>query len=729
MKGTIVELNYIDRCGYINCGGDDTYKFYFYAVLNNQEDNLIEGDEVEFNLNDHKQIRQVKKLNSNINTTTPGINKHCKLTNYNSDEKEIVDYLKEVFYVTHTNGGNYINVSETSRYKYCLIKPVGKFVQQFNIEREILVIFSEFDSFEPRTLDALSYVYDRLPLLRIDRACAVLISRDNNIAERVTSLLKSDVNMMSIIPISYRDFLNNIDDSNYLLKLFRKYFYERDLFDFDQAISNDLFFFGRRDYVNELYIRCKTEENSGVFGLRKTGKTSVLLALIRLLKKNDEAYLKLDCQSLCTLRWNTVLYTIIWKIRSDFGISQQVNRVDFDEEFASIIFEQEMLKTLDLLGKERITIIFDEIEHLTYSVSSEDKWATGVDYVNFWRAIRSFFQNHHKKFVFILAGTNPKMIEMPYVEINKRSVDNPMFNGVHISYLKPFDFDHTKSMINTLGGYMGLKFNDDICTTLNQELGGHPFLIRQCCSLINAFIKEQEMDKPILISKPIFDRIKSDFVIGKGRTYSIMILDVLLNHYPDEYYILENLAANNYQKVREIVNDSMAISHLTGYGLVEVIKDTYGFKLNMINEYLKNKNKYLRMNLTDDEKLAEINERRNSFEPKLRGIIKTQLKATYGEAFAKQKVLDCVASNKENTLKVNSYETIFDCLLLSEMIKIVKNNWNCFENLFKHSQDEVISYINLLNNYRRPAAHATKISNKKFDDFRLVMGKLEELVS
>lgn len=135
-----------------------------------------------------------------------------------------------------------------------------------------------------------------------------------------------------------------------------------------------------------------------------------------------------------------------------------MNKDDYDEEMAGIVFEENMLETLELIGKSKITIIFDEIEHLTHSVSSSESWASGVDYINFWRAVRSFFQNNHNKFVFILAGTNPKMIEMPYVNVNGRSVENPMFNGVHISYLKPFDFEHTKSMINTLGGYMGLKF-------------------------------------------------------------------------------------------------------------------------------------------------------------------------------------------------------------------------------------------------------------------------------
>lgn len=730
MDGTIVEINYFEKKGFINCGGDKTYLFYHNAVINNMFDSLYEGDAVEFNLNENMQVRGVKKIKEEVkNATRPGLNKHCKMSNFTEEERKIINCLAQVFYVTHTNGGNYIKVSETSKYKYCLIKPAGQFIQQFNIEREILVVFSEFDSFEPRTLDAISYVYDRLPLLRIDRSCAVLISKDKAIADRVTMLLKSDINMMSIVPVSYDDVIKEGKNTDYFLKLFRKYFYERDLFDFDQAISNDLFFFGRRDYVNELYNRCKTAENSGVFGLRKTGKTSVLLALSRLLDKNNEFYLKIDCQTLCTLKWNNVLYIIVDKIRKKYNIQKTVNRTNYDEEMAGLVFEEDMLETLDLLGKDKIIIIFDEIEHLTHSVSSEERWALGVDYINFWRAVRSFFQNNHNKFVFILAGTNPKMIEMPYVKVNDRSVENPMFNGVHISYLKSFDFEHTRSMINTLGGYMGLRFNEEVCNTLCQELGGHPFLIRQFCSLINSYINENNIEKPIEVTKPIYDRIKTNFTMGKGRSYSVMILDVLLNHYKDEYFILENLAANNYDKVRAMVSKSMAISHLIGYGIIEENNGNFSFKLNIINNYLKDKNKYIRMDLSNEEKLAEINERRNSFEPKLRKLIKVQLQARYGLVEAKQKVLSCIKKSRKNEFHSTSYEKIFDGLLLSEMIKIISYNWECFEKLFKHSKDEMTSYLNLLNSRRRPAAHGTKIDNKDFEDFRLVMSKLETIVS
>lgn len=729
MQGTIVEINYFEKKAFINCGGDNTYLFYPNAVINNMFDGLCEGDAVEFNLNDNMQVRSVKKIKVDTKSVTrPGLNKHCKFNNFTEEERKIIDCLAQVFYVTHTNGGNYIKVSETSKYKYCLIKPAGQFIHQFNIEREILVVFSEFDSFEPRTLDAISYVYDRLPLLRIDRSCAVLISKDKAIADRVTTLLKSDVNMMSIVPVSYDDVIEKGGGSDYFLKLFRKYFYERDLFDFDQAISNDLFFFGRRDYVNELYNRCKTSENSGVFGMRKTGKTSVLLALIRLLDKNNDAYLKIDCQTLYTLKWNNVLYKIVDKIRKKYTIQKQVNRCDYDEEMAGLVFEEDMIETLASLGKSKITIIFDEIEHLTHSVSSEDRWATDVDYINFWRAVRSFFQNHHDKFVFILAGTNPKMIEMPYVKINDRSVENPMFNGVHISYLKPFDFEHTKSMINTLGGYMGLRFNEEVCNALCQELGGHPFLIRQYCSLINSHINENNIEKPIEVTKPIYDRMKMNFAMGKGRSYSVMILDVLLNHYKDEYFILENLAANNYDKVRELVSNSMAISHLIGYGIIEENSGSFGFKLNIINNYLKDKNKYIRMDLSNEDKLAEINERRNSFEPKLRKLIKLQLQSRYGTEEGKKKVLYSIQKKRKCEFYSKPYEEIFDGLLLSEMIKIISNNWECFEKLFKHSKDEMISYLNLLNNYRRPAAHGTKITNNDFENFRLVMSKLETIV-
>jgi hypothetical protein len=54
------------------------------------------------------------------------------------------------------------------------------------------------------------------------------------------------------------------------------------------------------------------------------------------------------------------------------------------------------------------------------------------------------------------------------------------------TYLPPFSDDQTRIMLNTLGGYSNVGF-DNIYAALNVAFGGQPFAIRQ----VAAFMFEQ----------------------------------------------------------------------------------------------------------------------------------------------------------------------------------------------------------------------------------------------
>jgi predicted AAA+ superfamily ATPase len=62
-------------------------------------------------------------------------------------------------------------------------------------------------------------------------------------------------------------------------------FYDRDLFDITSPLRKDLYFFGRTDLINKLVDRHSSNENSGVFGLRRSGKTSLIYAVERLMER------------------------------------------------------------------------------------------------------------------------------------------------------------------------------------------------------------------------------------------------------------------------------------------------------------------------------------------------------------------------------------------------------------------------------------------------------------
>lgn len=147
-----------------------------------------------------------------------------------------------------------------------------------------MLSFSNYEKFEPRTFDAIAEVYRRNEQqFRIDRICSIIISKDKNVIEELHQILKNDIEMQVVVPFRYVE-LQSGDKTQLITNRFREHFYERDLFAFESPLKKDIYFFGRRDYIHELLSRHNSSENSGVFGLRRSGKTSVLQAVERAAK-------------------------------------------------------------------------------------------------------------------------------------------------------------------------------------------------------------------------------------------------------------------------------------------------------------------------------------------------------------------------------------------------------------------------------------------------------------
>ncbi len=141
----------------------------------------------------------------------PGINPQVKLDHFADEEMEIIKKLSGEWYIT--NGGNEISLGTKSKYKYLLFKPTDHYKEMFNIALEIIIIFSDYSSFETRTLDAVDYVAKKYQKLRIEKLCSVIISRDIEITSKIKELVKSNQESQLIVPFSYSELIENFKSS------------------------------------------------------------------------------------------------------------------------------------------------------------------------------------------------------------------------------------------------------------------------------------------------------------------------------------------------------------------------------------------------------------------------------------------------------------------------------------------------------------------------------------
>lgn len=647
-----------------------------------------------------------------MKTTTPGIHPNLDLryAGFGWQERNIILKLAKVWFITFAKVATF----KDSVYSFVFARPTSELNESFRLEREVLILFTRETMFEARTLDFVDKTMFEFQN-RLDKLCFLLVSQDRRIREKIRLLTAQEPETRLIVPISYDEFLDD-NPENLIMGRLKEFFYGRDLFAFESPLQNDTYFFGRSSTVQFFYDKYKTGENSGLFGLRKIGKTSVLFALKRYLTFRDEFAVFIDCQepSLHKRRWHEVLQFIIRNtvsaLWSEKGISVEVNQ-EYTEKDASTLFEQDLSRIYATLSKKRLLLIFDEIENITFGISPTEHWNKGEDFILFWQSVRSIFQKNPAVFSFLVAGVNPKIIETPQVN----HLDNPIYRMITPVYLKFFDALQVKEMVSTIGKYMGLEFDEEIYTYLTEDYGGHPFLIRQVCSKIHNFTTQS---RPVRVSKYEY-KDKKDGFDSSLRDYAELIVEVLRRWYPTEYQLLEMLAMGNKEEFRDRARaSSMLTQHLIGYNLVEASSNDYHLKIKAVGDYLSEHSTLVKKVNELEDKWQEVTKRRNKFELNLKRIIKVVVKAKYGTVKGKDDFLKAIAPDERRKPKLEAlnFDQLFSDdaeVYFDDLRRYVSNRWGDFERIF--SDKELFEIYMMLVNKHRIDAHAKSIDDHTYN--------------
>jgi len=371
-----------------------------------------------------------------------------------------------------------------------------------------------------------------------------------------------------------------------------------------------------------------------------------------------------------------------------------------------------------------IILIFDEIENITFGVSPSEHWCKGLDSIYFWQTLRSVFQKLTNKFSYLVVGTNPLCVETERI-LGK---DNPIYGQIPLEYIPRFDVPQTREMVRRLGRTMGIKFDEIIFGMLTEDYGGHPYLIRHACSVINSMLLSE---RPTRVDKALYIKAKSIFLRDYGH-FIDMILNVLKEHFNDEYEMATYLAIGDEDTFLDLARTSpLYTNHLIGYGIIDENAGRYSFRIDSIREHLCKKNKYKKINLSQAEMLAEISERRNSIEPKLRAISRMQLLSHLGAGEARNKVLDLMGEPRKSKNSSISYSDIFDGnlsgILFTDIEKIIGKYWEYFKNVFGPDKDEFITWLKVINKYRKDA-HANDLDKNAMEYVRFCMTKVEDKI-
>ena len=656
------------------------------------------------------------------------------------NERTIVGIFKRQWYVTKAE---IINIG-ASEYRYFLIKAPNNLANQFNIDLEIIVIFSSYPKFEPRTLDAFEYVKRKLEIGRVENLCGVLISNDNDIESKIQKYNNGENRI--IVPFSYSELTTKANSEDYFIRgKFQTYFYNRDLFAYNDALKTDLYFFGRDQLVLDIINKHLSGENSGLFGLRKTGKTSIIFDVKRKILQRKGVAVFVSCQnpSISEVPWYNALYYVVKCMYEDINLDLGLEggeelcplytESDYLEGSATSILEKE-IENISSRTEYSILLMFDEVEHITFKKASNKSWGEGLESVSFWKAIRSIYQSRKQKnFSFCIVGTNPICIEYPLI----LHADNPIFKAVEPTFIQGFDRAQTREMIRTLGRFMGVRFDETIYQKLTDEYGGHPFLIRHVCS----YISQKNTKRPIKISKTTYENGKQEF--NKQETeYFEMILGVLKEFYKEEYELLTYLAVNDYDTFHYFANeDPSYVKHLLGYGLIQKVEDDYEFKMEVMKDYIIKKEELgVRTLNSIEDKWKYLVEERGKLEINFRRMVKRVLASEQfkGSNFdARNYVMVKLHNSKEGKRKYSKFslQDLFNAdkaeIYFNDLDKLVRGKWESFEQYMGDmDQESFRHYMKIINKIGRADAHAKeKIDKNDLQEVSLAFDKLTGIVS
>lgn len=611
------------------------------------------------------------------------------------------------------------------------------------------VVFSYFDSqiwqakslIVERELRKRREIADRRPVVNF----YVLVSNAMTLFQEVDKI-KGSTNA-AVIPFTFDeicDSTSNKDLREIFAKRFQQYLYENNMLGDTEAIEDDNLLFGDRGKIADLIVdRCQKRANSGIFGLRRSGKTSVLNASLRRLDKAGIKYIKIESRSeLENLEsWKTALFDIAKKIRcrclsldqqdnenrEEFSRRLKLNSTESDYEKRPTACFVEDVK-LYCRDEEAFVIAIDEIELITFNTAKTDTWKSIEAYCGFWGALRDCGCS------LIVSGVNSTINELNAIKYNGEVGDNPMYMRIvscsdfSDTYLPSFTDEQTLYMINTLGGFSNIGFSQ-VYHDINTAFGGQPYAIRQFCSYVFEKVKKyRKINEKYEVSEATISNLLNEFQeSAEGKR----LCEIILQHltiFADEYDMLKKLALLPERNRIVDFSDVERIDHLQKYGLIyyDPVTEYVSFRLNTIYTYIRRQYSKSPSEMNNDERREYIQSKVAEYEKKLKtficnyfiynsgGDIKCRnIMKTYINSSARNKAVSvnqkADTHSDPNTCNIRDF---FDhkkyIIYFSSLRKIIIDNWNLWGARFESVDIDKVKfdlYMKQLNAGRTDADH------------------------
>lgn len=467
--------------------------------------------------------------------------------------------------------------SHNTDIRFCFLEPDEDLRRTFGFEYQVLVAFHLFDRLEPRAFQAINRFMNGDPARgRVEPLLYFLVSPAADVQKWTTGYLLQNRDERIAIPIHLDSLRKSGASGSTVKNAIRRHYLALDVFKNTLPLQDDTYFFGRHTELTRLMDATKRSENVGLFGLRKTGKTSLLLKFQRYLAREEQylsVFLNAELSTVRKRRWHQLLEYIALDLARQISLPrpEPFTEIDAPDQFAAL------LRTIADEHAKSVVVILDEVEWIAPELTSDAHW--NEDYLAFWQSLRGV-QSAQRTLSLVVAGVNPYPVERDLVG----GKPNPLFGIVTPTFLCGFSRDETFEMVSKLGKIAGLQFSDDALRYLFIQYGGHPLLTRLACSCTFEEAKARGADFPVQVNEGGL-RKQATNRDRELRFYSRHVVSELEKFYPAEYALLELLAVGDVTGFTRGAKREDGARHLLQYGVVRRA-DTPYIEIDVVRDFI-----------------------------------------------------------------------------------------------------------------------------------------------
>jgi hypothetical protein len=448
--------------------------------------------------------------------------------------------------------------------------------QRFGLSAEIPLIYDHYSDLQIRTVDSIPEFLTYLPSDRksVSPEICFLSAPDPYMDEKSHRWSRPD---RLLIPLPWKRAIT----AEQLLDVISGVVFSRDLYSVRGAVTGRNFF-GRQRLMATVLDDVHNARVPGVFGMRKSGKTSLLQEMVRTSMASDartgrkRAFIYQDLEHLSGFDAGDPVAELVADLIESLraGLKAVGLRTREVAELPAASSLPQLRSALDLLlsrlsADQEIVLVLDEVEYLCPPQAEQQAGNPANQKVpQLFGVFRKLVQERGN-FGMVISGLASASVEAS--ELYGRP--NPLFSFAKPYYIGPFTDEEGTALLRGVGRYVGLTWTDDAVRLAMAETGGSAMLLRE---LGSAVLRSYPENRTSIVEVGRADVIA---VLGPWRrTVSSNLREVVLNlqrFYPYESELMSLLmsASADFDALTYDFPDQ--VNRLHQLGVIELVGDEW----------------------------------------------------------------------------------------------------------------------------------------------------------